>query len=346
MALEIRHLKKAFGTQSVIKGVDLDIAEGEFVALLGASGSGKTTLLRLIAGLEKADSGHIEQNGRVFFSNQDKNISLVPSRRNIGMVFQDFALWPHMTVFENVAYPLRVKKDTKGLKQCVNEVLKEVHLEGYGKRKIHELSGGQQQRVSLARAIVSKCELILMDEPLSALDAGLREDMRLLIQRLVKQYNMTAIFVTHDQYEAMTMSDRIAVMQNGTIEQFDTPENLYAHPNTEAVARFIGKGTFLKGTLSEQNMHIDQTALKLPVNHTQGTGRKGLLLRPEHIYRAQKGYEAVIATVSYTGERYEYTAYIEGVTVMFYDDAYFDEGDKVTLQFNISQHYLINLEEK
>lgn len=403
VALEIRNLKKSFGNQSVIKDVNLEVGTGEFISLLGASGSGKTTLLRLIAGLEQPDSGTIENDEQMFYSNEDTTQMMAPSKRNIGMVFQDFALWPHMSVFENVAYPLRVKKDTKQLKQRVREVLQEVRLERYEKRKIHELSGGQQQRVSLARAIISRCDLVLMDEPLSALDAGLREDMRLLIQRLVKQYGMTAIFVTHDQYEAMTMSDRIAVMQEGRIEQCDTPENLYAKPQSEAVARFIGKETFIKGTLKENRFIIQEentldgadegtlertsavsavnlaektekdkhskdnqadpkttsdTILKEKVNDKEDAntisidvegnihdGYYGLLLRPENVCTSHKGQHAVVSTVSFTGERYEYTAYINDMTIMFYDRRFYAEGDQVNLEFEVKQEYLIKMED-
>lgn len=403
VALEIHNLKKSFGNQNVIRNVNLEVGSGEFISLLGASGSGKTTLLRLIAGLEQPDSGTIENDEQLYYSNEDTTQMLAPSKRNIGMVFQDFALWPHMSVFENVAYPLRVKKDTKNLKQRVREVLQEVRLEGYEKRKIHELSGGQQQRVSLARAIISRCDLVLMDEPLSALDAGLREDMRLLIQRLVKQYGMTAIFVTHDQYEAMTMSDRIAVMQEGRIEQCDTPENLYAKPQSEAVARFIGKGAFVKGTLKENRFIIQKenalddaeegtperlsavsavglaedskkdrdtkdnpsdfkttsdTTLKekakdneaantlfLDVEGDIDDGYYGLLLRPENVYTSHKGQHAVVSTVSFTGERYEYTAYISDMIVMFYDRKFYAEGDQVNLEFEVNQEYLIKMED-
>nr|WP_306461142.1 ABC transporter ATP-binding protein [Staphylococcus condimenti] len=403
MALEIHNLKKSFGNQSVIRDVNLEVGSGEFISLLGASGSGKTTLLRLIAGLEQPDSGTIENHEQLYYSNEGPTQMLAPSKRNIGMVFQDFALWPHMSVFENIAYPLRVKKDTKNLKQRVREVLQEVRLEGYEKRKIHELSGGQQQRVSLARAIISRCDLVLMDEPLSALDAGLREDMRLLIQRLVKQYGMTAIFVTHDQYEAMTMSDRIAVMQEGRIEQCDTPENLYAKPQSEAVARFIGKGSFVKGILKENRFIIQKEnalddaeegtperlsavsavdlagdskkdrdtkdnpsdfkttsdiALKektkdneaantlfLDVEGDIDDGYYGLLLRPENVYTSHKGQHAVVSTVSFTGERYEYTAYINDMIVMFYDRKFYAEGDQVNLEFEVNQEYLIKMED-
>jgi len=401
VALEIHNLKKSFGNQNVIRNVNLEVGSGEFISLLGASGSGKTTLLRLIAGLEQPDSGTIENDEQLYYSNEGTTQMLAPSKRNIGMVFQDFALWPHMSVFENIAYPLRVKKDTKNLKQRVREVLQEVRLEGYEKRKIHELSGGQQQRVSLARAIISRCDLVLMDEPLSALDAGLREDMRLLIQRLVKQYGMTAIFVTHDQYEAMTMSDRIAVMQEGRIEQCDTPENLYAKPQSEAVARFIGKGAFVKGTLKENRFIIQKenvideaeegtperlsavsavdlagdskkdrdtkdnpsdfkatsdTNLKEKDNEAANTlfldvegdindGYYGLLLRPENVYTSHKGQHAVVSTVSFTGERYEYTAYINDMIVMFYDRKFYAEGDQVNLEFEVKQEYLIKMED-
>ncbi|MCG3400451.1 ABC transporter ATP-binding protein [Staphylococcus massiliensis] len=340
MELSIKNLKKSFDQNEVIKNINLNVEKGQFISLLGASGSGKTTLLRLIAGLEKPDNGEILHNDQTFYHGADR-IFVKPSNRQIGMVFQDFALWPHMTVFENVAYPLKVKKDTKNLKQRVREVLKEVHLEGFEKRAVHALSGGQQQRVSLARAIVSKADLILMDEPLSALDAGLREDMRLLIQRLIKTYGMTTIFVTHDQYEAMTMSDKIAVMKDGEIVQFDTPERLYQHPKNKAVATFIGKGTYLTGYVKHGEFRTHE-GITLPVS--QPDGKYGLFIRPEHVHVVNDGIKAQVETVSFTGERYQYTASIKDKEIKFYNTRYFEPGTSVHLDIHYNETKLLKVE--
>ena len=345
MVLELKNIKKSFGSRTVIQDINLTIESGKFVSLLGASGCGKTTLLRLIAGLETPDSGSINHDERTYYdSNQHTYVS--PAERDLGMVFQDFALWPHMTVFQNVAYPLKVNKDTKDLKTRVMQALKEVHLEEHYDKAIHQLSGGQQQRVSLARAIISQSKLILMDEPLSALDASLREDMQLLIQRLIKTYDMTAIFVTHDQYEAMSMSDYIAVMSNGSIVQYGTPETLYQHPKNKEVATFIGKGTFLEGVSHNQVLSTNEG---FQLNHSIQTkeGKYGVLIRPEHVHIEEathsKATPAVIETVSFTGERYQYTASSHGVSIMFYDSNYFQENETVNLTFDIPENYFIKM---
>lgn len=339
VVLEITELKKSFNKKLVIKHIDFTVEQGKFVSLLGQSGCGKTTLLRLIAGLETADQGSIRFDGKTYDSGNDKNF-VSPADRDLGMVFQDFALWPHMTVFQNVAYPLKVRKDTKDLNQRVKLALKEVQLEDHIHKSIHELSGGQQQRVSLARAIISESKLILMDEPLSALDAGLREDMQLLIQHLIKTYHMTAIFVTHDQHEAMTMSDEIAVMKNGEIIQFGTPENLYHHPKNKDVAQFIGKGTYVEGHISKNKFYCNQGLVLHSINGLND-GKYGLLIRPENVHVREEGFEAKVLTVSFTGERYQYTADVNDMTVMFYSQQLYHVAETIKLQFDTPANYFI-----
>lgn len=345
MVLELKNIKKSFGPKTVIQDIDLTIENGKFVSLLGSSGCGKTTLLRLIAGLETPDAGKIIHDEHTYFDS-DQHTYVSPAERDLGMVFQDFALWPHMTVFQNVAYPLKVNKDTKDLNSRVMQVLEEVHLEEHHDKAIHLLSGGQQQRVSLARAIISQSKLILMDEPLSALDASLREDMQILIQRLIKTYDMTAIFVTHDQYEAMRMSDYIAVMSNGQIVQYGTPEMLYQHPKNKEVATFIGKGTFIEGIIHNNVLSTNEG---FQLHHSINTeeGKYGVLIRPEHIHIHKtiqpNTTPAVIETVSFTGERYQYSASSNGISIMFYDSNYFQENETVNLTFDIPENYFIKM---
>ena len=233
--IEIRNLAKSFGSVRAVDGVDLDIHAGGFLTLLGPSGSGKTTVLRMIAGFETPDSGSITLNG--------VDITyLPPYERDVNTVFQDYALFPHMDVISNIEYGLRVKgaaKDERREKSL--RALDQVRLSGYENRKPNQLSGGQRQRVALARALVNRPSVLLLDEPLGALDLKLREQMQLELKELQREVGITFVFVTHDQEEALTMSDRIAAFNNGKIEQIDTPQNIYENPGTKFVAEFVGK---------------------------------------------------------------------------------------------------------
>ncbi|MCX6439572.1 MAG: ABC transporter ATP-binding protein [Actinobacteria bacterium] len=233
--VSIKGLSRSFGDVRAVAGVDLDIYEGEFITLLGPSGSGKTTVLRMIAGFEKPDSGIIELAG--------KDVSqLPPYERDINTVFQDYALFPHMNVISNIEYGLKVKGVAK--EECsarALEALKQVRLEGYGERKPSQLSGGQRQRVALARALVNRPSVLLLDEPLGALDLKLREQMQIELKELQREVGITFIFVTHDQEEALTMSDRIAVFNNGKIEQLGTPREIYGNPVSSFVSEFVGQ---------------------------------------------------------------------------------------------------------
>ena len=244
MEIRIFDVTKKFKDKTVIKKMSLEVESGSFTTLLGPSGCGKTTLLRMIAGLETPDTGEIYFDDRCVFS-EKKKINVPPEARGLGFVFQDFALWPHMTVFENVAFGLRASKRTEGLEEKVHAALHAVQLDDYAQRYPHQLSGGQQQRVAFARAIVIEPECILFDEPLSALDALLREEMRSELKALVSRLGITAVFVTHDQIEAMSMSDKIAVLSAGVIEQYDEPEVVYEAPATEFVAQFVGSSNWI-----------------------------------------------------------------------------------------------------
>lgn len=287
--MSLSRIGKRFGKFWAIEDVSLDIAAGEFVSIVGPSGSGKTTALSIIAGFERPSQGRIDVGG------QDIG-RLPPNRRNIGMVFQRYALFPHMSVHKNIEFPLRMRGVTsnKDARDRVEEIIDLVHLNGLSDRLPHELSGGQQQRVALARALVFDPPIVLMDEPLGALDKKLRETMQYEIKRMQERLGATVVYVTHDQEEALTMSDRVVVMKRGRIEQVGTPDNLYRCPRTAFVADFIGSINFIPATVgSIDDMTIrasigDRTAaLQAPRNDENKTLREGdacqVAVRPEHI---------------------------------------------------------------
>ena len=245
-SVTIKNVTKAFGDNVVIASFNQEFKDGEFITLLGPSGCGKTTMLRMIAGFEKPTSGEIWIGDKLVSSDK---VFLPPEKRDIGMVFQSYAVWPHMTVFENVAYPLHIKKIPKDeIRKNVEHVLRIVHLEQYQERIPSQLSGGQQQRVALARALVAKPKLLLLDEPLSNLDAKLRETMRFEIKEIQTTLGISVVYVTHDQTEAMAMSDRIILINRGQVQQVAPPAEIYNHPANQFVADFLGKVDFVKGT--------------------------------------------------------------------------------------------------
>ena len=242
--LELRNLKKSFSQEEyVLQGINLQIKQGEFVTLLGASGCGKTTTLRIIAGLEQPDSGSVWLEG--------KDVTgLEPNQRDVNTVFQNYALFPHMNVADNIGYGLKIRKVPRPeIKKKVKEMLELVQLEGFEKRKPAELSGGQKQRVAIARALANNPRVLLLDEPLGALDLQLRRTMQLELKRLQKKLGITFIYITHDQEEAINMSDRIVVMNQGRFEQIGTPDEIYNHPETSYVATFVGNANIIKGEL-------------------------------------------------------------------------------------------------
>jgi spermidine/putrescine ABC transporter ATP-binding subunit len=282
--LELIQVSKLFGDVRAVDNVSLSIERGEFLTLLGPSGSGKTTTLNMIAGFEVPTGGEILL--------EEENITTVaPNKRGIGMVFQNYALFPHMTVFENIAFPLKMRKTpSANIRKLIRQALEQVKLPAFESRYPHQLSGGQQQRIALARAIVFKPKILLMDEPLGALDKKLRDHMRLEIKHLQESLNITVIYVTHDQEEALTMSDRIAIMNDGKIIQLDTPEVLYESPANLFVADFIGESNFLNGRVAE--MDADKTAIETneglkvwvhKLNQMEAGEEVAVAIRPEKI---------------------------------------------------------------
>jgi iron(III) transport system ATP-binding protein len=265
--VEFRNIRKRYGTNAVVDGVSLNIDHGLLICLLGPSGCGKTTTLRLLAGFVEPSEGEILVGDRVVSS---PSRTLPPEQRNMSMIFQSYALWPHMTVAENVAYGLQLRKmNNDVIKKRVQSMLATIKLDNLAGRYPGELSGGQQQRVSLARALVVEPEILLLDEPLSNLDANLREEMRFEVRRLHDQYRYTTVYVTHDQSEAMTTADLIAVMNKGKIEQLGTPEEIYNTPRSEFVARFIGSSNIVSGKRIDDR-HIAFGGTKLRGNSVFG----------------------------------------------------------------------------
>ena len=262
--VRIEHVFKRFGAVTAVNDFDLVVKDGEFVSILGPSGCGKTTTLRMIAGFERATEGEI-YIGDHCVSSSVKGSFAPPEKRDIGMVFQSYAVWPHMTVAENVGYPLKIQKvDKKEREERVQKMLELVHLGEYSKRYPHQLSGGQQQRVALARALVAQPGLLLLDEPLSNLDAKLRESMRFEILAIQKELGITVVYVTHDQGEAMAMSDRVVVMSAGVVQQIGAPHEIYTKPANKMVADFIGLVNFIDGEVKGDRVFIKGSNVSFP----------------------------------------------------------------------------------
>lgn len=304
VGLSIEALHKRFDDNHVVRGLDLTLARGEIVALLGPSGCGKTTALRMVAGLESPDSGAIQIAGHEVFS---AGTNLPPERRQVGMVFQSYAVWPHRTVRDNVAYPLTLKRDRAAATKA-DEALALVKLPGIGARYPDTLSGGQQQRVALARALVAHPELLLFDEPLSNLDAKLREEMRHEIRQLAKAVGITSLYVTHDQPEAFAVSDRVAVVLEGVIAQLAPPAELYAAPADLRVARFVGRLSLLSGAERVAEDRVRLGDLEVPATFAPGVTAGVLGVRPEAVHlvgEAQPGLQCEVKRATFLGERTE-----------------------------------------
>lgn len=281
-SVEIQSIGKNYGSVAALSDINLSVAEGEFLTLLGPSGSGKTTLLNMIAGLGTPDVG------KILIGGQDVT-QVLSSDRNIGIVFQSYALFPHMSVFDNVAFPLRVRgKSAAVIREEVSKTIQRVKLSGFENRKPAELSGGQQQRVALARAIVFQPTILLLDEPLGALDKNLREELQFELRELQKNIGITAIMVTHDQEEAMSLSDRIAVFKSGRIEQVGEPNLIYKSPVNRFIADFFGANNFFTGTTTQKHGKTvlrsdDGVEMDIPEGAVPGSGPVEVMLRPESI---------------------------------------------------------------
>jgi len=357
-ALQLVEVSKAFGPVIAVDGVSLTVPPGEFLTLLGPSGSGKTTTLMMIAGFESSTAGEILLGGRPL-------THVPPHRRNLGMVFQHYALFPHMTVHDNVAFPLHTRGATRAeTHRQVEEALDRVHLPGYGARFPAQLSGGQQQRVALARALVYRPPVLLMDEPLGALDKKLREQMQLEIKHIQRELQLTVIYVTHDQEEALTMSDRIAVMRQGRVVQLGPPEDLYERPADRFVADFIGQSNFLEVTVRSVTNGIatavtdDGLDVSLAVGEAGAEGRRvTLALRPERVRLASSArpmrmpalpdqsacrwWDGVIEEVVYIGATWKYQVRVRGQVLVAQrqagvDASSFRAGERVDVGWSMA----------
>ena len=317
--VQLERLSKSYGPVSAVSDLSLALAKGEALTLLGPSGCGKTTTLRMVAGLEKPDAGAIRFDGRPVVSIAD-GVNLPPEKRNIGMVFQSYAIWPHMTVAQNVAFPLKVRRiDAETIRARVRAALTMIGLGGLEDRPATRLSGGQQQRVALARALIHEPALLLLDEPLSNLDVKLREQMRIELKLLQARLNLTLIYVTHDQSEALSLSDRVAVLNRGRIEQLGTPRELYERPATPFVRDFLGKSVTLPGRV--KSLAGGRAAIELvgdgntvvecavpPGLDLAADRQVEISLRPEAIHLANgqaSALQGVVEAVLYQGERSE-----------------------------------------
>lgn len=353
--LEIDRITKRFGDFRAVDDVSIVVQPGEFLTFLGPSGCGKSTLLRMIAGFETPSDGEIRIGGRSMTGVQ-------PYNRPVGIVFQNLALFPHLSVAENVAYGLKAHR--VGAEEChtrTTEMLAMVELAGFEKRRIHELSGGQKQRVALARALVLKPDVLLLDEPLSALDLKLRRQLQYELKGIQQRVGTTFLFVTHDQEEALTMSDRIAVINAGRVEQLDTPENVYRRPASTFVARFVGDTNLLPGVISDAgsdwldlDLGLFRTRVRVSARQPMPVGTAVVLsMRPEHV-RLNAGSEtatthlpATVADRSYGGTHTRYVLSAGGTSIIALesnavgDRAAYRVGDHVSIHFDLAQAALV-----
>ncbi len=340
--IEVKGLTKIFGKDVIaVKNANFTLQYGEFISLLGPSGCGKSTILNMISGLIEPTEAEIFVDGKCFFSHR-QSINVPTEKREMGMVFQDFALWPHLNVFENVAFGLRLRKVSSGeIKKKVRDSLELVKLPGFENRLPKELSGGQQQRVAFARAIVISPKVLLLDEPLSALDAKLREEMREEITNLVRKLEITTIYVTHDQVEALTMSDRMFVMNQGQILREGTPLDIYENPQVSFVAAFIGKSNFIEGEYQKEG---PSALIKLSENLVIRSAQPGNQIRPGQKVAAVLRPEKISVTPSPDDVNTNGLNLIRGklLRTVFLGDSYeanFQIGENLTFKVPLKQDY-------
>ena len=367
VSLELKEIKKSFTEgEAVLDNISLEISKGEFITLLGSSGCGKTTTLRIIAGLEQPDAGSVWLDGR-------EVTGLEPNQRDVNTVFQNYALFPHMNVAENIGYGLKLKKVPKSeIRKKVSQMLELVQLEGYEKRKPSELSGGQKQRVAIARALVNNPKVLLLDEPLGALDLQLRRAMQIELKHLQKKLGITFIYITHDQEEAINMSDRIAVMKDGRIEQIGTPDEIYNHPKTSYVATFVGNANILHGvaeSIQGENAIVkignDRVIVKLETSQqdtedTEDTGGKQHLAAGEKVTLAVRsenillqdsvsGLQATVTEKNFAGGQLRVTLKLRDGTQLIASrygiDASVAEGQTVRCSFLPTDAVLVDRED-
>lgn len=317
---------------NILENLNLKVKKGELVSLLGPSGCGKTTTLRVVAGF-------IEPTGGKFLLGDEDYTKIPVHNRNFGLVFQSYALFPHLTVEENVAFGLKMKKVPKDeIKTKVEEMLNVVDMGHLAKRYPKELSGGQRQRVAIARALVVEPSLLLLDEPLSNLDAKLRLKMRVEIRKLQQKLGITTLFVTHDQEECFSISDKVAVLNKGVIEQFDTPENIYSNPATEFVARFVGFENFIDLTKDSDNTYTSESGIKFKVNKGKEESKARGTIRPDNIKIVSEDLENTIDGVveirTFLGKEYQYdvSTSIGNIIVNSENDTIYEKGNKIKLQ--------------
>ncbi len=330
-SIELKNITKTFDGTAVLKNFNLKINEGEFVTLLGPSGCGKTTTLRLIGGFESPDEGDI------FFDGKRIN-DVPPNKRPLNTVFQKYSLFTHMNIFENVAFGLKIKKlDKKTIKSKVKEALRLVNLEGFESRMPDSLSGGQQQRVAIARAIVNEPEVLLFDEPLGALDLKLRQEMQLELKKLQKSLGITFVYVTHDQEEALTMSDSIVVMSHGIIQQYGSPIDIYNEPKNRFVARFIGESNIYDGIMNE-DFKVTFLGRQIPCVD-KGFSKEepvDVVIRPEDVKIAEAGqgsFDVTVKSVVFKGVHYEMELEGEGFYMLAQNTLSQEEGKRISVDF-------------
>ncbi len=340
--VELKNITKSFDGEKVLDDLSLFIRENEFLTLLGPSGCGKTTMLRIIGGFIEADEGEIIFDGR--------NINDVKSNeRQINTVFQKYALFPHLNVFDNIAFGPRNKKLPEAeIKELVKEALRMVKLTGYEKRKVHQLSGGQQQRVAIARAIVNKPKVLLLDEPLGALDLKLRQDMQYELKDMQKKLGITFIFVTHDQEEALTMSDTVVVMNQGYIQQIGTPEDIYNEPKNRFVANFIGESNIISGTyVSECEVEFLNEKFKCVDKHFEIGEAVDVVIRPEDFDVVKESEGKIVGLVDdsvFKGVHYELCVDVDGCEYIVHTLENKEIGSKIYLNVDPHEIHLMKVQ--